>query len=86
MDRQGRSWRVWSTIPTVPRALSPAFEGGWLTFEAGDDLRRYAPIPPHWTDLSDDRLEILCRAATPATTRRTPPRGTKHDSGDADAR
>lgn len=86
-DRQGRSWRVWSTVPSLPRALSPDFEGGWLTFEAGDDRRRYAPIPPQWTEFSDERLELLCRAAKQATTRQTPPRGAQHSSGnDLDAR
>lgn len=86
VDRQGRRWRVWSTIPSLPRALSPEFEQGWLTFEGEGELRRSAPIPPDWTEMSDTRLELLCRTARPTSARRTPPRGSPPESGDVDAR
>lgn len=75
VDSQGREWRVWSTVPSAPRALTSGFERGWLTFESGHELRRHAPIPEGWSELSVQRLELLCRSATPATTRHTPPRG-----------
>lgn len=74
-DGLGRRWRVWSTVPSVPRTLTSGFEHGWLTFEAGDDLRRYAPIPSDWCEMSAEALELLCSKARPATTRHTPPRG-----------
>lgn len=88
-DRQGRTWRVWSTIPSLPRALRPQFEHGWLTFETVGEVRRCAPIPPDWLEFSDARLELLCRSATAATLRRTPPNGIaspSEPSSDADAR
>lgn len=89
IDGQGRTWRVWSTVPSIPRALSPEFEQGWLTFETDGEVRRYAPIPIDWTEISDTRLELLCRSAVLRTPRRTPPRGLiggSGGSGDADAR
>lgn len=86
VDHQGRAWRVWSTVPSVPSAITAGYEQGWLTFQAGDELRRYAPIPAGWEQLSDERLDVLCRVAESAATRLTPPRGSPRDPGDAEAR
>jgi len=40
---------------------------GWLTFDAGTERRRLAPVPPAWEGLGDDELAALCHAATPAS-------------------
>ena len=62
-DRSGVEWQVWSTVPTRSSVLGPDFGRGWLTFECAESRRRLAPIPPGWEDVSDARLELLCRAA-----------------------
>ena len=85
VDRAGKTWRVWSTTPSMPRALGRGLEEGWLTFEAEDERRRYAPIPTDWGELGDERLELFCRMAQPVT-RRTPPRGAPSDGSDAESR
>jgi hypothetical protein len=43
---------------------------GWLAFEADDEKRRLAPIPPDWVELDDAGLEALCKAATAIRHRR----------------
>lgn len=83
VDGRGKAWRVWSTTPSAPRALSSGFEHGWLTFEAKDELRRYAPIPAGWGELDDRRLERLCQAAQPAKAPRS--QGTAGHERDANA-
>lgn len=35
------------------------FERGWLTFESGDEKRRFAPIPPNWRRLPERELRKL---------------------------
>lgn len=62
-DAHGVPWRVWSTKPASGATLSPDFKGGWLTFESAAELRRLAPIPPDWEDVSAARLDLMCRAA-----------------------
>ena len=78
-DRQGGGWKVWETIPQDARGCLPAFAKGWLTFEhaTSGERRRLAPIPAGWTDASDERLLLMCRAAEPARVggRTTPPHG-----------
>lgn len=86
VDADGREWRVWSTTPSAPRALSSGFEHGWLTFETEDELRRCAPIPTGWDDLSDDGLERLCEAAQPARAHRDASQLAARREPDADAR
>ena len=39
---------------------------GWLTFDAGTQRRRLAPVPRAWEGLDDAELAALCRAAVPA--------------------
>ncbi|HKO15877.1 MAG TPA: hypothetical protein VJU87_06540 [Gemmatimonadaceae bacterium] len=71
VDSSGASWRVWSTEPLLSGHLDGGFANGWLTFErlvAGADspspsVRRMAPIPRDWESVSDERLELMCRAA-----------------------
>ena len=64
-DGNGTNWRVWSTVPISGAVINAGFEKGWLTFEsASGALRRLAPVPSGWEDAPDDRLDLLCRAAT----------------------
>lgn len=63
-DSTGTTWRVWSTVPSGTSVRVTKFAEGWLTFESGDALRRLTPLPPNWERASDERLELMCRAAT----------------------
>ena len=71
LDSKGVSWRVWSTIPSAATRLGGGFDQGWLTFERTSPpnaarafpLRRLVPIPPDGEEVSDNRLELLCRSA-----------------------
>lgn len=64
-DAAGMNWRVWNTVPISGAVINPGFEKGWLTFESdGGALRRLAPIPPGWDQLSPERLIELLRAAS----------------------
>jgi hypothetical protein len=64
-DREGRSWRVWSTIPEDKRGCLPSFVNGWLTFEceATGERGRLTPIPPEWETATDERLLLWARVA-----------------------
>jgi hypothetical protein len=64
-DGADMNWRVWNTVPISGAVINPGFEKGWLTFESeGGALRRLAPIPPGWDQLSPERLIELLRAAS----------------------
>ena len=63
-DSTGVSWRVWSTVPSGSSVRVTKYADGWLTFESADSLRRLTPLPPNWERASDERLELMCRAAT----------------------
>lgn len=49
------------------RVLSAVITGdlakGWLVFSTPSERRRYAPLPPHWTNASDTQLRAWCNAA-----------------------
>jgi hypothetical protein len=63
-DGNGITWRVWNTVPISGAVINTGFERGWLTFESsGGTLRRLAPIPEGWEDVSPERLDLFCRAA-----------------------
>jgi hypothetical protein len=70
-DREGDTWRVWSVTPEPAAAitLEEEFRGGWLCFEPleGGGRRRLTltEAPAAWDALSDDRLDLLRRVATP---------------------
>lgn len=56
----------------MTHGVAGAFRQGWLTFEAGGDRRRLAPIPADWEDASVTDLRAMCERAerlqrTPAT-------------------
>jgi hypothetical protein len=63
-NSKGITWRVWSTRPSSPRLYSQELRSGWLTFESEGQRRRLAPIPNGWDEVSEDRLELLCRNAS----------------------
>jgi hypothetical protein len=73
IDSLGMMWKVWNTIPLAGAVLHGEMKDGWLTFEStGSRLRRLAPVPTDWEQLSTEQLEQLCaqaaeiRRATPA--------------------
>jgi hypothetical protein len=63
-DRNGAAWRVWSTVPAADSPLARYYPDGWLTFDCGTStLRRMSPVPPNWDTASDERLQLMCKAA-----------------------
>jgi hypothetical protein len=62
-DSRGVEWRVWSTHPTTPSAVSADLRAGWLTFDSGAERRRVGPIPIGWETFSNEELESACRVA-----------------------
>ena len=66
-DVRGKRWRVFAVHPsaaTVERAALPEpFLKGWLSFDSADEVRRVAPIPEQWQELSIDELRLLCKSA-----------------------
>ena len=75
-DDQDIRWHVFAVrraSDSLERAQLPeAYRTGWLVFESANELRRLAPIPEHWEDLSVGELRQLCQDAA-AAPRRTPP-------------
>ena len=72
-DVSGKRWRVFAVHPSTPTAeraaLPESFRQGWLSFEATDEMRRIAPIPPKWEDLPIEELRLLCYRANSAPKR-----------------
>jgi hypothetical protein len=70
-DREGNQWRVWSVVPATNAAatLDETFRRGWLCFERTDGSERrrltLTEAPAAWESLSDDRLDLVRRVATP---------------------
>jgi hypothetical protein len=52
-------------MPTNAGTVAPDLREGWLSFDSGSQRRRIGPIPPGWEEVSDERLELFCRIATP---------------------
>ena len=44
-----------------------AVEDGWLCFQAGPVRRRFAPIPPAWSELPDGVLRLMVDIASSVT-------------------
>jgi hypothetical protein len=64
VDSRAIVWKVWSTVPVAGAVLTPAMKSGWLTFESRTrSLRRLAPVPDDWEQLSAEQLEHLCAEA-----------------------
>ena len=68
-DSKGVDWRVWNTRPSISLLYGEELRNGWLTFESPTERRRLAPIPGGWEDVSNDRLELMCRAASEVSSR-----------------
>ena len=60
-DRNGLEWQVWDVIPNS--FVGATLDGGWLTFLAGDDKRRLAPVPLYWVNAPDAELVTLLESA-----------------------
>jgi hypothetical protein len=71
-DAHGLNWDVWDVHPhDVPErhsAESRLIDGaplarnladGWLCFQAGNDRRRFAPIPRNWRELPETVLRVM---------------------------
>lgn len=67
-DSNAVCWHVWATISSRPDLVSAELYDGWLTFDCGSSRRRLAPIPTNWEVATDERLELMCRAANSART------------------
>lgn len=48
-----------------PPSLQPELEHGWLCFQRNTERRRFAPIPPGWSDLPDGVLRVMLDIASP---------------------
>jgi hypothetical protein len=81
-DIRGKRWRAFavraSTATVELGALPEAFRHGWLVFEASNEVRRIAPIPDHWEELSTEELRLLCHKAA-STPRRHIPTERRHN-------
>lgn len=81
-DIRGTRWRAFAVRASNPMvelgALPEAFRNGWLVFDSEKEVRRIAPIPDHWEDLTIEDLRLLCYRATGAPKRKgapvTPPK------------
>jgi hypothetical protein len=80
-DIKGKRWHAFAVYPehaaTEPVALPEAYRQGWLTFRSENELRRVAPLPRNWIELSTDELRELCHnapVAQPLEERAKPPR------------
>jgi hypothetical protein len=65
VDRNGTHWDAWETNPTSPTLIAPELAQGWLTFLSHLARRRLFPVPKDWENATDERLELMCRAAAP---------------------
>ena len=88
-DPNGMIWQVWNTVPISGAVINPGFDKGWLTFESDTGaLRRLAPVPAGWQDLTEERLVLLLRSSkevprhTGPMRRMTPPEGIDADASD----
>ena len=73
VDNDGRQWTVFAVYPSSTRGRSVLREGfanGWLSFDAGDETRRLAPIPEAWDQLPDLALLEMCAGAESSRPRR----------------
>ena len=85
-DRNGQGWQVWSVVPgsaVLERSgwMEGEFRNGWLCFESltTGERRRLAPVPDNWEGLPTERLELMCRVASPAR-RSTPAAGIRTET------
>jgi hypothetical protein len=67
-------------VPSNPSTVADDLREGWLTFDCEGNRRRLWPIPSNWESISDERLELACRAARPG--RISDPQGVAVVSGE----
>lgn len=73
VDEAGVNWAVMAVHPSgigKRSGVREKFRDGWLSFTAGDDTRRVAPIPAAWETLSDAELLALRDSGEQAPRRR----------------
>jgi hypothetical protein len=65
----GRMWTVWLVRPSRSAEPQLGIPVEWLAFQSDDESerRRLREVPPHWEELSDERLELLRRIADVVT-------------------
>jgi hypothetical protein len=89
-DIRGIRWHAFAVYPSTERsALPEPYRAGWLAFESEKEMRRVAPIPSKWRELSVDALRELCLKAEVAPKRvnsidvsaLTPKAGKKEEGG-----
>ncbi len=51
--------------PDRRSVASDGMPNQWLCFECSQEKRRLMIVPPDWELVADDRLEMLCRMASP---------------------
>ena len=72
-DAQGKRWRAFAVHPSAAttdrKSLPERYRAGWLAFESADEMRRVAPIPASWTELSIEELRAVWNAAETAPKR-----------------
>jgi hypothetical protein len=87
-DDRGLRWDAFAVYPSsataARKALPEPYRGGWLSFNSGKEMRRLAPIPVGWKDLSDEALRELCDKAEIAPQRIRSPES--RNAPDRDAR
>lgn len=62
--RHARRGDATDSPPPASPLLDPDLEAGWLCFQSGGDRRRFAPIPPQWSELPDGVLRVMVDIAT----------------------
>ncbi len=80
----GHTWTVWLVRPSRSAHPQLGIPVEWLAFQSDDESerRRLLEVPPHWEDLSDERLDLLRRIAevvTRPTGGHTAPRAAHRD-------
>src|SRR5688572_8314884 len=72
-DYKGIRWHAFAVYPayanTEPASLPAAYRQGWLAFRSETEMRRVAPLPPNWNELSIEELRELCHRAQSTPTR-----------------
>jgi hypothetical protein len=67
-------WQV-ETPAASAHLVDPSYRSGWLVFERhdGTERRRLQQVPEDWASLPPERLELLCRVASPVIAGRSTP-------------
>jgi hypothetical protein len=66
-DARGVEWQAWDVFPSTD--VRHTLQGGWLTFQAGRQKRRLAPVPLYWVNADVDELRRLLDEAKPVAER-----------------